>query len=87
MGDSHDDLVFRACLEIAEHEMAHESNRITKKQRKHTGSIDLRSALKLAFEAGCNFGIASHKDFVQIHEPCDIVVDALAQRVIMPTRT
>ena len=57
---------------------------MTKEQLKHTRPIDLRVALRLAFDAGCSYGIASHKDFVQIHEPCNSVVDALAPRVKLP---
>lgn len=52
---------------------------MTKEQLKHTRPIDLHVALRLAFDAGCNYGISSHKDFVQIHEPCDRVVEALAR--------
>ena len=57
---------------------------MTKEQLNHTRPIDIRAALRLAFDAGCSYGIASHKDFVQIHEPCDRVVDALAPRVTLP---
>ena len=52
---------------------------MTKEQLKHTRPIDLHVALRLAFDAGCNYGISSHKDFVQIHEPCERVVEALAR--------
>jgi len=55
---------------------------MTKEQLKHTQTLDLRVALRMAFNAGCSYGIASHKDFVQIHEPCDRVVDALARQVV-----
>ena len=54
---------------------------MTKEQLKHTRPIDLHVALRLAFDAGCNYGISSHKDFVQIHEPCERVVEALARRM------
>ncbi len=57
---------------------------MTNEQLKHTRPLDMRDALRLAFDAGCAYGIASHKDFVQIHEPCDRVVDALAHRVVLP---
>ena len=56
---------------------------MTKEQLKHKQPIELRVALRLAFDAGCSYGIASHKDFVQIHEPCERVVDALARRVVL----
>lgn len=57
---------------------------MTKEQLKH---VDLHGALQLAFDAGCSYGIASHKNFVQIHEPCYRVVDAIAPRVVMPNAT
>jgi len=57
---------------------------MTKDQLKHTRTIDLQVALRMAFDAGCSYGIASHKEFVQIHEPCDSVVAALARRVNLP---
>jgi hypothetical protein len=58
---------------------------MTKEQLKHKRPIELRVALRLAFDAGCSYGIASHKDFVQIHEPCNRVVDALVRRVVLPS--
>jgi len=54
---------------------------MTKVELKDTSPIELRAALQLAFDAGCAYAIASHKDFVQIHEPCRRVVETLAFRV------
>jgi hypothetical protein len=54
---------------------------MTSEQLKHNQPIDLEKALQMAFDAGCSYAIASHKDFVQIHEPRDGVVSSLAKRV------
>ena len=43
--------------------------------------LELRAALRKAFDAGSAYAIASHKDFVQIHEPREIVVDSLASQL------
>ena len=47
----------------------------------HDTPLDVRAALTRAFNAGVSFGIASHKDFVQIHEPVHVVVQSLVGRV------
>lgn len=55
---------------------------MTKEQiQNNTKKLSLRNALHLAFVAGESRAIASHVDFVQIHEPSWIVCDALAKRV------
>ena len=41
------------------------------------GPLSLDSALRLAFEAGVSYGIASHPDFTQIHEPGAVVCEAI----------
>jgi hypothetical protein len=57
---------------------------MTEKQLKITLPIDLWQALRLAFDAGCSYGIASYEHFKQIHEPRDKVVEALERRIIFP---
>ena len=54
---------------------------MTKEQLEVDRPLDTISALHLAFDAGCSFGIASHKDFVQIHEPRKPVCDSLLARI------
>jgi hypothetical protein len=57
---------------------------MTEKQLKITLPIDLRQALRLAYDAGCSYGIASHEHFKQIHEPRDKVVEVLEKRIVWP---
>ncbi len=45
------------------------------------GMIDLRNALRKAFQAGCAYAVGSHKDFKQTHLPEDDVVSYLAEKV------
>ena len=57
---------------------------MTVNDTKHDTPLDVRAALTRAFNAGVSFGIASHKDFVQIHEPVHVVVQSLVGRVCKP---
>ena len=50
----------------------------------HDTPLDVRAALTRAFNAGVSYGTASHKDFVQIHEPVHVVVQSLVGRVCKP---
>lgn len=54
---------------------------MTNEQLKHVKPVDLVTALRMAFDAGNSYGIASHRDFVQRHEPKGPVCDALVRCV------
>jgi hypothetical protein len=56
---------------------------MTKEQLKDTYPLTLREALGAAFDAGHAYAVGSHPDFRQIHEPHDVVVEALESRVNM----
>lgn len=54
---------------------------MTKQELTHTTAITVVEALRKAFDAGCIYGICSHEDFVQIHQPREPVCEALARRI------
>ncbi len=54
---------------------------MTKNQLAKLGMVDLREALRVAFDAGSAHGIASHKDFRQIHAPKEDVVKILSNNI------
>jgi len=54
---------------------------MTKNQLAKLGMVDLREALRVAFDAGSAYGIASHKDFRQIHAPKEDVVEILFNNI------
>jgi hypothetical protein len=56
---------------------------MTEKQLKITLPIDLRQALRLAYDAGCSYGLASHEEFKQIHAVRDKVVEVLERRLAL----
>jgi len=54
---------------------------MTKDELRRTTPLDIKAALTIAFHAGESYGMASHKDFVQLHEPVSTVVDSLMRRL------
>jgi hypothetical protein len=56
---------------------------MTKAELHNLPRVALWQALRLAFDAGCSYGIASHKDFVQTHEDCETVCSTLHKRVLL----
>jgi len=54
---------------------------MTKTQLRNKKQLTILNALKMSFNAGCSYGIASHKDFVQIHEPIEPVCNAIIKRI------
>ena len=51
---------------------------MTKTDIENLKPVPIQEALQLAFDAGCAYTISSHRDFMQIHESRETVVNALS---------